>query len=134
MPAESRRTIKDYPVIALDFDGTVVRHRYPDVGEEIGAADWIRKWIRHGARIILWTMRDGRELSDAKQWYRGHGLPLHGVQLNPRQAEWTSSPKCYAKLYIDDHGLFAPLIQPDDDGRPYVDWSIVGPRVLGMLR
>jgi len=46
-------------IIAIDFDGTIVDHRYPDVGEPCpGSFEWMRKFQAAGAKLILWTMRD----------------------------------------------------------------------------
>lgn len=127
------RALREYPVIALDFDGTCVTHAYPSVGEDIGAVDWLRKWTESGAHLVLWTMRDGLQLHEARQWFKANKIPLWGCAVNPEQADWTSSQKCYAKLYLDDHGFGVPLIYPLDDDRPYVDWAKVGPAVLAML-
>jgi hypothetical protein len=125
--------LKEKPFIALDFDGTCVRHDYPRIGGSIGAREWLLKWTAAGAQLILWTMRDGAELGDAKAWFAARGIELAGVQFNPGQSRWTSSPKAYAKLYLDDHGYGVPLIHPGDGSRPFVNWDVVGPEVLAML-
>lgn len=111
-------------IIAVDFDGTCVTHRYPEVGEEIGAAEILKRLVHAGHHIILFTMRSGKELDDAVQWFEKHEIPLFGVNENPTQKSWTSSPKPYAHIYIDDAALGCPLIYPDS-GRPYVDWRMV---------
>lgn len=126
------RGLSQYPVICLDFDGTVVAHRYPEIGPSIGAERWLQEWSEAGAKLILWTMRDGPTLEAAVRWYEEREIPLFGVQINPEQADWTGSPKPYAKLYIDDHGFGIPLVRPPGQ-RPYVDWWTLGPRVLAML-
>ena len=52
--------------IAIDFDGTVVEHRYPAIGEEIPfATDTLKALIRDGHRLILWTVREGELLDEA---------------------------------------------------------------------
>ena len=43
--------------IVLDFDGTVVKHRYPAVGEDIGAVPVLRKLVQNGHDLLLSTMR-----------------------------------------------------------------------------
>lgn len=114
--------------IAVDFDGTVVKHDYPKMGPDVPlAATVLRKLVEKGHRIILWTMRDGKELQDAVNWYKAKDIPLFGVNTNPEQKTWTSSPKAYSQLVIDDIGLGIPLNYEDvnnglDDGRPFVDW------------
>lgn len=119
-------------IIAVDFDGTVVEHRYPDVGVDVPfAADWLRRYVKAGAKLILWTMRSGETLQDAVRWYEKRGIPLWGVNVNPDQ-DWTTSPKAYAKVYIDDAAFGCPLV-PNQVGRPYVDWEVVGPGVMAMI-
>ena len=55
--------------IAVDFDGTIVRHRYPKIGEEIPfATDTLRMLISERHRLILWTVREGRLLDEAIEW------------------------------------------------------------------
>ena len=83
--------------IAIDFDGTCVTHEYPMIGREIGAAPVLKELVEAGHKLILYTMRSGKELEDAEAWFNGHSIPLYGVQCNPTQKSWTSSPKCYAQ-------------------------------------
>lgn len=123
--------------IAIDFDGTCVTHKYPAVGEEIGAVPVLRRLIKAGHKLALFTMRSHMPgispvtnkteqggLQDAIDWFSKHGIPLHGIQSNPGQEKWTSSPKCYAHLYIDDAALGCPLVKPVGE-RAYVDWQEV---------
>lgn len=107
--------------IAIDFDGTVVTHEYPDVGKDVGAVDVIMDLVNNGHKIILNTMRSDEPLKDAEKWFEWNGIPLYGVNKNPTQETWTKSTKCYAQLYIDDAALGTPLVIPAS-GRPYVDW------------
>lgn len=111
-------------IIAIDFDGTCVTHEYPEVGREIGAEVVIRKMVARGDQIILFTMRSGEPLMHAIDWFERKGIPLFGVNCNPQQQTWTTSPKPYAHIYIDDAALGAPLVHPSS-GRPYVNWSQV---------
>jgi hypothetical protein len=111
-------------IIALDFDGTCVTHEYPVVGQDIGAVPILKELIKNGHKIILWTMRDGNELEDAVDWFASKEIPLFGINRNPEQDEWTSSPKAYAQQYIDDASICCPLVYQGYD-RPYVDWSAI---------
>lgn len=113
----------------LDFDGTVVKHRYPAVGEDIGAVPVLRKLVANGHRILLNTMRshdcEGEDtLQPAIDWFAERGIPLFGINENPTQHEWTSSPKVYGNIYIDDGGLGAPLKVDAIDGSAYIDWGL----------
>lgn len=112
-------------IIAVDFDGTCVTHEYPKVGGDIGAVPVLRKLVKAGHKLILFTMRSGKQLEDAVWWFRSHDIPLYGVNTNPDQKSWTQSPKAYAQLYIDDAALGCPLMWDDLSGRFCVDWQEV---------
>lgn len=130
--------------INLDFDGTVVTHDFPHVGKDIGAVPVLKELVANGHRLILWTMRcDGfvdvfnvkgdDYLTDAIDWFKQNNIPLYGIQSNPEQGSWTSSPKAYAQLIIDDTGLGCPLkINYSMSDRPFVDWIKV--REILVLR
>jgi ABC-type sugar transport system substrate-binding protein len=118
-------------IIAVDFDGTVVDHRYPDVGPDAPlAVETLLKLVAQGHKLILWTMRSGPALEDAINWYQQKSIPLFGIQRNPEQDEWTSSPKAYAQLYIDDAAFGAPLIQYASHHRPLINWEVVAKSLL----
>lgn len=125
--------------IAIDFDGTIADHRYPDIGDEVpGAFDWMKQFVEAGANLILWTIRcdsegEGPVLTDAVEFCRSRGVEFYGVNENPRQ-EWSKSPKAYAHVYIDDAAFGCPLLEnPRLGGRPFVDWERVGPAVMKMI-
>lgn len=108
--------------IVVDFDGTCVEHRYPHIGETVeGCVEVLRELVRNRHSLILFTMRDGKELDDAVRWFSDNDITLFGIQTNPFQSQWTSSPKAYGHIHIDDAALGCPLIQVLN-GRPYVDW------------
>jgi len=111
-------------IVAVDFDGTCVTHEYPNIGKEIGAPDVLKKMIARGDQLILFTMRSGAPLDDAVAWFASHEIPLFGVNENPDQKTWTSSPKPYAHVYIDDAALNCPIARPPGE-RPYVNWAWV---------
>ena len=79
-----------------------------------------------GHDLILYTMRDHPAdnsvrdpLQEAIDWFSQNDIPLFGVNENPTQKSWTTSPKPYANLYIDDAslGMLTKLSK-----RPFVDW------------
>jgi hypothetical protein len=110
--------------IGIDFDGTCVTHEYPRVGKDIGAVPVLKKLTDSGHLLILNTMRSGKELDDAVQWFIDNDIPLYGVNENPSQKSWTSSPKVYAHLYIDDAALGCPLKMDNAiSDRPFVNWD-----------
>jgi ABC-type sugar transport system substrate-binding protein len=113
-------------IIAVDFDGTVVDHRFPDVGPEVpGAVNSLQELVLQGHKIILWTMRSGVYLAHAVEWYAERKIPLFGVNENPEQKTWTTSPKAYAQVYIDDAAVGCPLIIRTSFKRPCVNWAVV---------
>lgn len=110
-------------MIAVDFDGTCVTHEYPEIGQDIGAVPVLRELAAAGHDLILYTMRDKTRLRDAENWFRWHKIPLYGVNENPDQKRWTSSPKIFADIYIDDAAAGCPLKYRDGVVRPFVDWD-----------
>jgi len=118
-------------IIAIDFDGTLVEYRYPDIGPDVpGAFEWVRKLQDAGAKLILWTMRDGDTLAAAVEHCRARGIEFWGVNANPDQS-WSTSPKQYAHAYIDDANLYCPVKLAGR--RAVVDWDIVGPAALKLV-
>jgi hypothetical protein len=113
-------------IIAVDFDGTCVTHEYPNVGKEIGAVQVLKRITDAGNKIILFTMRSGKELQDAVNWFKQNNIPLFGINENPEQHTWTESPKPYAHMYIDDAGFGCPLLFNDEiSSRGFVNWQII---------
>ena len=116
--------------IVLDFDGTVVKHRYPAVGEDIGAVPVLQKLVKNGHHLLMSTMRshdsEGVDtLQPAIDWFAERNIPIYGINENPSQKTWTSSPKVYGNIYIDDASLGAPLKTDDSDAPPFIDWCTV---------
>lgn len=111
--------------IAVDFDGTIVTHKYPKIGRDIGAIPILRKIQENGHDIILYTMRSGEELWDAVRYLNDKGITLFGINRNHKQDSWTTSPKIYAHVYIDDAALGTPLLWDEDSKRPYVNWNSI---------
>lgn len=126
--------------ICIDFDGTCVAHEYPNIGKDIGAVPVLQELVEKGHKLILFTMRSDRKkkkkvdgqqvvveekvLTEAVEWFEKNNINLYGVQKNPTQRFWTSSPKAYGHLYIDDANLGCPLITDDaESDRPYADWQ-----------
>ena len=123
-------------VIAVDFDGTVVTHSYPRVGDDAPYAANALRWLLAASpsvRYVLWTMRSGDTLADAVAWYERQQIPLFGVNVNPEQHEWTQSPKAYANIYIDDAALGCPLLKLSKHERPVVDWARLMPMLCRKL-
>jgi len=119
--------------IVVDFDGTVVTHDYPLVGNDIGAIPVLKELVAKGHNLILFTMRSGEHLQDAVDWFSARGIDLYGVQTNPTQHQWTDSPKAYGQIIIDDAALGCPLLlDVTVSGRPFVDWIDVRNKLVKM--
>ena len=128
-------------LIAIDFDGTCVTHEFPKIGRDIGSQKVLKAIVAAGHKLILFTMRsdivnpvsedkdihleDGNYLTDALNWFKANDIPLYGIQTNPTQHTWTTSPKAYANLYTDDAALGCPLKMGENGERDYVDWDAV---------
>ena len=67
-------------VIAVDFDGTIVEHRYPEIGEEIPfAIETLKMLIADRHKVILYTMRNGELLDEAVKWCSDRGVEFYAV-------------------------------------------------------
>jgi hypothetical protein len=81
---------------------------------------------------------DGQEhgdvLTEAVEFIRIHGISLFGINHNPDQSKWTSSPRAYGHLYIDNAGVLCPLIHPEGFERACIDWARVGPYVEALIK
>lgn len=119
------------PFVAVDFDGTVVDHRFPKIGQPVPhALSVMRRLHDLGFKLILWTMRSDEFLNEAKDYFDRHKIDLFGVNQNPQQSTWTRSPKAYAHYYIDDAAVGCPLLVVTGFARPCVAARVYVPSVL----
>jgi hypothetical protein len=94
--------------IAVDFDGTIVDHAYPEIGKEkLFAFSTLKELEKMGARLILWTFRSGKELDDAVEYCRKNGIEFYAVNKNyPEEVyDESISRKIDADIYIDDKNI-----------------------------
>jgi hypothetical protein len=93
-------------IIAVDFDGTLCENKWPEIGEpNMEMIEYLRTQQSLGAKVILWTCRDGGELADALIWCMEHGLSFDTVNRNlPEIVEkfGRDCRKIFADVYIDD--------------------------------
>ena len=67
-------------IIAVDFDGTIVEHKYPAIGREIPfAIETLKKLQAERHKLILWSVREGRLLDEAVQFCRERGLEFYAI-------------------------------------------------------
>ncbi len=117
--------------VGLDFDGTLVdRGSWPDYGEDLDSGYYLRHLAKLGAKFILFTMRDGEQLEDAVQFCNENlRISLLGINENPTQKAWTSSPKPHCTVFVDDRGLGIPL-ESWKTPTLVVDWEVTGPWLI----
>ena len=114
-------------IIAVDFDGTIVEHRYPAIGKEKPfAIDTLRRLATEGHRIILWTSREGKLLDEAVHFCEKRGLTFYAINSNvPKGALFADTrkngSKVIADVYIDDRNV---------GGLP--DWGVIYELVTGL--
>lgn len=103
--------------IAVDFDGTIVEHRYPAIGPEIPfAIDTLKLLIAHRHKIILWTVREGALLDEAVDYCKQRGLEFYAINRNYPEETATHegySRKLQAELFIDDRNIGGLPSWPD---------------------
>jgi hypothetical protein len=95
--------------IAVDFDGTIVEHRYPAIGEEkLFAFETLKQLQKLGHLLILWTFRHGKELSEAVDYCRKNGIEFYAVNCSYPEEVFdpeSLSRKLDADLFIDDRNI-----------------------------
>lgn len=96
--------------IAVDFDGTIVKHRYPEIGEEIPfATQTLKMLIEERHQLILWSVREGRLLDEAVEWCRQRGVEFYAVNKDFPEEDTQKNPhysrKLKADMFIDDRNL-----------------------------
>lgn len=97
-------------IIAVDFDGTIVEHRYPEIGKEVPfATDTLRMLINDQHRLILWTVREGELLQEAIDWCHERGVDFWAINRDypEEEAEKNNhfSRKVKADYFIDDRNI-----------------------------
>lgn len=97
-------------LIAVDFDGTIVEHKYPEIGREIPfAIETLKKIQNDGHKLIMWSVRRGHLLDEAIEWCRERGLEFYAANLDfPEEDVETNknySRKLAVDLFIDDRNL-----------------------------
>ena len=98
-------------LIAVDFDGTLCEHKYPDIGNpNIKLIEKLKLLIKEGHKIILWTCRDGICLDEAVEWCKEQGIKLSAVNEDIDSVKKSlfgreKSCKIYADIYLDDRNI-----------------------------
>ncbi|MBQ9187416.1 MAG: hypothetical protein IJ144_06315 [Prevotella sp.] len=96
--------------IAVDFDGTIVTHKYPAIGEELPfAVDTLKMLQNDHHKLILWSVREGKLLDEAVQWCKERGVEFYAVNKDYPEETTDNNPhfsrKLKADIFIDDRNL-----------------------------
>jgi hydroxymethylpyrimidine pyrophosphatase-like HAD family hydrolase len=95
-------------LIAVDFDGTIVEHKFPAIGKERPfATDTLKQLIADGHRLVLWTNRKGQHLEEAVQWCKERGVEFYSVNkcFPEENINFDEPRKIKVDLYIDDRNI-----------------------------
>ncbi|MDP2388320.1 MAG: hydrolase [Bacteroidota bacterium] len=101
-------TTTDSQVIAVDFDGTIVEHKFPKIGKEMMFAfATLKELQKKGHKLILWTFRDGELLDEAVAYCRENGVEFYAVNKSyPEEVyDLSISRKINADIFIDDRNV-----------------------------
>ena len=126
-------------IVCFDFDGTVVTHDYPKIGNPVPKALLVLRKLRSaGCDLVLDTMRSGDELDEAITYLNQAGIQVQGVNTSKDQNKWTTTTKTYGDVYIDDRNIGIKCLKMESqDGTytPVVDWEWVEEELikLGVL-
>lgn len=106
-------------IFAVDFDGTLVENKYPEIGEiNYKILSFCKRRQELGDTIILWTCRTGSYLKDAIKYLESYGLTPNYINEN---APWDhtiypdESRKIGADYYIDDKAIHTKDIEKLED-------------------
>lgn len=95
-------------ILAVDFDGTIVKDAYPKIGKpQLFAFETLKRLQQDGHRLILWTYRHGTKLEEAVQFCRENGIEFYAVNKSfpEEQLDTKKSPKIHADFFIDDRNI-----------------------------
>lgn len=108
------------PILAVDFDGTIVEDKFPDLGPIIPSTiRLIHEYRKRGYKIILWTCRTKERLEEAVDFCSCLGIDFDAVNDNIPEviAKYNDNArKIYADVYLDDKNL--SLKEAIKDGEP----------------
>ena len=95
-------------ILCFDFDGTIVEHKYPEIGKEmLFAFETLKQLQKKGHTLILWTYREGKDLEDAINYCRENGVEFYAHNRNHPEERWNPEipRKLDVDLFIDDRNV-----------------------------
>lgn len=101
--------VEEGKTIAVDFDGTIVTDKFPEIGEpNYDLIKWLIGYQSRGGKLILWTSRNGEALPKAVEFCKSLGLEFNSVNENLKevQEKWKGDTrKVLADYYLDDKAI-----------------------------
>lgn len=101
--------VKHPRIIAVDFDGTLCKNKYPSIGEPLPySLYYIKKLAAAGNILILHTCRSGKLLYGAVAWCKAHGITFDYINENvPENIRLYGGDtrKIYADVYVDTNAV-----------------------------
>jgi len=113
-------------LIAVDFDGTIVKNAYPKIGkEQLFAFDTLKKLQDAGHRLVLWTVRSGKALDEAIAYCKSNGVEFYAINNTYPEEVFSSkiSRKIVADIFIDDRNIGG-----------FIGWGAIHQLVLGETK
>ena len=99
----------EYKTYAIDFDGTLCKNAWPEIGEpNVAMIEYVKALRKIGHKIILWTCREGADLEKAVSWCAEQGIIFDAVNDNLEEIKQRfggNSRKIVAHFYIDDRAV-----------------------------
>lgn len=96
-------------VVAVDFDGTIVNDKFPEIGNiKTKTVELMKKLKEKGHLVIVWTCRSGHNLDDAVDFLNKNNILYDYINENPQDpyaiAGWQGR-KVFCDIYLDDRAV-----------------------------
>jgi hypothetical protein len=105
-------------ILCIDFDGTITKHDFPEISDEMPYAIAVIKALKAaGHKLILWTAREDGNwqskhrnyLTEAVNWCKERGIEFDAVNTTLPNDDWrdehTLKRKPHADYFIDDRNI-----------------------------
>lgn len=109
--------------VAIEFDGCIVTHDYPEIGEKVPfVKESIDAFRASGLKTILLTSREGDALQKAVDHLNRYDMMTDFVNENPTIK---CKNKLFAHVYVDPAAVGIPTIMHPCNSSRCVDWLSV---------
>lgn len=123
------------PILAVDFDGTLVADCFPQIGKpQWFIVEVVRQHQKQGWKLVLWTCRNGDRLQEAVDFCdQVLGLRFDAVNQNIPEVQALyggDTRKVFADLYLDDKNAY--IVQDPMRGSQYVPPRLVNGLIVDL--